>query len=318
MGDKMKDEQRKVVLVGVGFVGMSFAYSLLNTGGIDELILIDKDNEKAKGEAMDLNHGLPYLSNKIHVKEGNYEECKDADVVVICAGVNQKEGQSRLELTKINANIMKDITKQVMDNGFEGIFVVASNPVDLMTYVVWKTSGMDHRHIIGTGTLLDTARLRYYIGDYLNISSSNIHAYILGEHGDSSFVPWMNCFIGCKPLLEYIIENNGDMNSLHEIYELVKNAAYEIIERKKATYYGIGLSLNRLLSAIFNDEQSILTVSCYQEGQYHQEGLFIGTPAIIGRDGIRELVKLELNENDQAKFNQSCQTLQELLDKDIM
>ncbi len=313
MGDKMNSEQRKVVLVGVGFVGMSLAYSLLNTGGIDELVLIDQNYEKAIGEAMDLNHGLPYLNKKILVRPGDYSECRDADVVVICAGANQKEGQSRLELTQINAKIMKDITVKVMENHFDGIFVVASNPVDIMSYVVMKASGMEPTRVIGSGTLLDTARLRYYMGEYLQISSSNIHAYILGEHGDSSFVPWMNCFIGCKPLLEYLVEKDKNMDSIQHIYDLVRNAAYEIIERKKATYYGIGLSLNRLLMAIFNDENSILTVSAYQSGEYGKKGLYIGVPAIIGRQGIKEIIKLELNENDKNKFNRSCETLNQTI-----
>ncbi len=309
----MNDEQRKVVLVGVGFVGMSLAYSLLNTGGIDELILIDQNHEKAFGEAMDLNHGLPYLNKRIVVKSGNYDECKDADVVVICAGANQKEGQSRLDLTKVNAKIMKDITVNVMNYNFDGIFVVASNPVDIMSDVVLKTSNLPSNKVIGSGTLLDTARLRYYMGEYLNISTNNIHAYILGEHGDSSFVPWMNCFVGCKPLLEYLVEKDKDMDSLQHVYELVRNAAYEIIERKKATYYGIGLSLNRLLMAIFNDENSILTVSAYQNGEYGKYGLYIGVPVVIGRQGIREVIKLELNENDKLKFNHSCDTLKQTI-----
>lgn len=307
-------EKRKVVLIGVGFVGMSMAYSLFNTGGIDELVLIDIDHDKAIGEAMDLNHGLAYSKSHMSIKAGDYSECKDADVVVICAGANQKRGQSRLDLTKINAKIMRDITLNVMANQFDGIIVVASNPVDIMSYVVYKTSNLASSRVIGTGTILDSARLKYYLGDYLNLSTANIHAYILGEHGDSSFVPWENCMIGCKSLLEYMEEKQLNIENLNDIYNEVKEAANEIIARKKATYYGIGQALNRLLMAIFNDENVILCVSCLQNNEYKNEELYIGVPAIINRQGIREIIQLELSAADQDKFDKSAKTLKDTLD----
>ena len=203
---RQDDDLKKVVLVGTGFVGMSMAYSILNTGGIDELVLIDVDQEKAIGEAMDISHGLPYSKSSLKVKAGGYDECKDADIVVITAGAAQKPNQTRLELASVNAKIMKSITEQIMASGFDGIIIVASNPVDLMSYVVQKVSGLPTSRVIGSGTILDTARLRYLLSEYLNISSTNIHAYILGEHGDSSFVPWMNTYIGCKSMMEYIVE----------------------------------------------------------------------------------------------------------------
>ena len=180
-------EKRKVVLVGTGFVGMSFAYSLLNQGGVNELVLIDVLKEKAEGEAMDLSHGVPYAPAKMKIKAGDYDECKDADIVVITAGINQKPNQTRLELVQTNAKIIKEITENVVKSGFNGIFVIASNPVDIMTYVVAKVSGFPKERVIGSGTALDTARVRYLIGEYLGVSSKNIHAYIMGEHGDSSF-----------------------------------------------------------------------------------------------------------------------------------
>ena len=198
---RQDDDLKKVVLVGTGFVGMSMAYSILNTGGIDELVLIDVDQEKAIGEAMDISHGLPYSKSSLKVKAGGYDECKDADIVVITAGAAQKPNQTRLELASVNAKIMKSITEQIMASGFDGIIIVASNPVDLMSYVVQKVSGLPTSRVIGSGTILDTARLRYLLSEYLNISSTNIHAYILGEHGDSSFVPWMNTYIGCKSMI---------------------------------------------------------------------------------------------------------------------
>lgn len=308
---------KKVVLVGTGFVGMSMAYSMLNTGGVDELVLVDVDKEKTIGEAMDLSHGLPYAQSKMKIKAGDYEECKDADIVVITAGAAQKPGQTRLELTAVNAKIAKSVTEQIMASGFDGIIVVAGNPVDLMSYVVYKVSGLPAHRVIGSGTILDTARLRYLISEYLDISSANVHAYILGEHGDSSFVPWMNTYIGAKSLMEYMVERNENMNELHKIYVGVQQAAYEIISRKKATYYGIGLSLNRLVQAILNDEDAIFTVSVYQQGDYKQEDLYIGVPAIVNRNGIKEVIHLNLNNNDQRKFDNSCNTLKEVIEKEI-
>ena len=191
-------KKRKIVLVGTGFVGMSMAYALLNQGGIDELVLIDIDKNKAIGEAMDLSHGEPCTQSKITIKAGEYNECKDADIVVITAGINQKPNQTRLELVQTNTKIMKEITKNVVESGFGGIFIVATNPVDIMTYVVAKVSGFPKEKVIGSGTMLDTARLRYLIGEYLKVSSKNVHAYIMGEHGDSSFVSWENSYVGCK------------------------------------------------------------------------------------------------------------------------
>lgn len=314
---KTNNDLKKVVLVGTGFVGMSMAYSMLNTGGVDELVLIDMDKEKTIGEAMDLSHGLPYAQSKMKIKAGDYQDCKDADIVVITAGAAQKPGQTRLELTSINAKITKSVTESIMASGFDGIIVVAGNPVDIMSYVVYKVSGLPANRVIGSGTILDTARLRYLISEYLNISSANIHAYILGEHGDSSFVPWMNTYIGTKSLMEYMIERNENMDELHKIYKGVQQAAYEIISRKKATYYGIGLSLNRLVQAILNDENAVFTISAYQNGEYKNKDLYIGVPAIINRQGIREIVQLRLNNNDQKKFNSSCEALKTTMNQEI-
>lgn len=194
--DLNMNEKRKLVLVGTGFVGMSMAYSFLNTGGIDELVLIDVNHDKAVGEAMDLQHGLPYARGKMTIKAGGYEECKDASIVVITAGVTMKEGESRLDIAAKDTMILKSVTENIMKSGFDGIIVVASNPVDSMTYVAQKVSGLPKERVIGSGTILDTARLRYLMSEYLDVSSSNIHAYIMGEHGDSSFVP------GQMPMLD--------------------------------------------------------------------------------------------------------------------
>ena len=308
----------KVVLVGTGFVGMSMAYSMLNRGGINELVLIDIDKEKTIGEEMDLSHGLPFAPQKMVIKAGDYDECKDAQVVVITAGIAQKPGQTRLELAETNTRIMKSITKSIMARGFNGIIIVASNPVDLMTYVVSKVSGLPKNQVFGSGTVLDTARLRYLMSDYLKVSSKNIHAYIMGEHGDSSFVPWEHAYVGCKKIKDVMKDNNLPMENLEKIHQDVINAAYEIINKKKATYYGIGMSLNRLVRAVLDDENSILTVSTYlKDGQYGQDDIYIGVPAIINSNGIRELVDLELNEEEQAKLDNSCKIIKEMRENSI-
>ena len=308
---------RKVVLVGAGFVGMSMAYSLLNQGGVDELVLIDINKDKTVGEAMDLSHGLPYAPHKMKIKAGDYKDCKNANIVVITAGLAQKPGQSRLELAVANTKIMKEITEYVMQSGFDGIFLVASNPVDLMSYVVAEVSGMPKSKVIGSGTVLDTARLRQLIAEYLEVSSKNVHAYILGEHGDSSLVPWEHCYVGCKKMIDIMKDNNHPMEDLKKIHDGVWKAAYEIIEKKKATYYGIGMALNRLVKAVLNDENAILTVSTYQNGEYGQDGMYIGVPAIINKDGVREILELKLNKQDQEKFNHSCEIMKENIENEI-
>jgi len=309
--------KRKVVLVGAGFVGMSMAYSLLNQGGVDELVLIDVNKDKTIGEEMDLSHGLPYAPHKMRIKAGGYKDCKDASIVVITAGLAQKPGQSRLELAVENAKIMKDITENVMKNGFDGIFIVATNPVDLMTYVVAEVSGMPKSKVIGSGTVLDTARLRQLIAEYLEVSSKNVHAYILGEHGDSSLVPWEHCYVGCKKIIDIMKDNNHPMEDLKKIHDGVWQAAYEIIEKKKATYYGIGMALNRLIKAVLNDENAILTVSAYQNNQYGQEGIYIGVPAIINKNGVKDILKLKLNKKDQELFNHSCEIMRQNIENGI-
>ena len=308
----------KVVLVGTGFVGMSMAYSMLNKGGVNELILIDIDKDKTIGEEMDLSHGLPFAPQKMVIKAGDYSDCKDAQVVVITAGIAQKPGQTRLELAEVNTKIMKQITESIMKSGFDGIIIVASNPVDLMTYVVAEVSGLPKNRVIGSGTVLDTARLRYLMADYLKISSKNIHAYIMGEHGDSSFVPWDHAYVGCKKVKDVMKDNNHPMEDLEKIHKGVVDAAYEIIEKKKATYYGIGMALSRLVKAVLDNENSILTVSTYlKDGQYGQDDIYIGVPAIINSNGVRELVELNLNETEQAKLNNSCKLIKEMRERSI-
>ena len=310
-------KKRKVVLVGTGFVGMSMAYSMINRGGVNELVLVDIDKDKTKGEEMDLSHGLPYAPQKMNIKAGEYSECKDAKIVVITAGAAQKPGETRLQLAQKNAKIIKQITKDVMSSGFNGIIIVASNPVDLMSYVVQKVSGLPKERVIGSGTILDTARLRYLVADNLDISSKNIHAYVMGEHGDSSFVPWEYSYVGCKKLLDVVKEKKQSFEKLENIHKEVVNAAYSIIEKKKATYYGIGMALSRLVIAILDDENSILTISTLLEGEYDQEDIYIGIPAVINSNGVREIVNLELNKEEKEKLNYSCNIIRDMIKDSI-
>ena len=315
MSEKIK--KRKIMLVGTGFVGMSFAYSMLSEKGIDELVLVDVNEDKARGEQMDLSDGLVYADTKMKITAGTYADATDTNIVVLTAGAAQKPGQTRLDLVKINANITKGVCQALKENNFNGILVVANNPVDIMTYVAWKESGLPKNHVIGSGTVLDTARLRHALSEKLGFADSNIHAYIMGEHGDSSFVSWTNAYIGCKSLLEVVEERKVPFDQLQRIYEQVRDAAYEIINKKRATYYGIGMSLARLVDAILNNENTVLPLSCYLEGQYGHEGLYIGVPAIINRAGIREILTLPLTESDQEKFDRSCSTLQEIIDTTV-
>ena len=308
--------KRKVVLVGTGFVGMSMAYAILSQGtssGVNELVLIDVLKDKAIGEAMDLAHGLPCSSSHMKIKAGDYDECEDADIVVITAGLNQKPGQTRLELSEANAKIMKDITIQVVNNGFKGIFLVASNPVDLMTKVVQEVSKFPTGRVIGSGTALDTARLRYMVGEYLNVSNKNVHAYIMGEHGDSSFVPWEHAYVGCKKITDILADAGKELSDLDKIYVEVRDAAYEIINRKKATYYGIGLGLARIVKNIMNDTNEILTVSAYLNGEFGEEDIFTGVPAVVNQEGVREIIELRLDPKEKIQFAKSVAQLREVL-----
>ena len=307
---------RKLVVIGTGFVGMSMAYALVCKGsssGINELVLIDIEKQKAIGEAMDLSHGLPCSGAHINIKAGDYEDCRDADLVVITAGLNQKPGQTRLELSIQNADIMKDITDKVVNSGFNGIFLVASNPVDIMTKLVKDVSNFPANKVIGSGTSLDTARLRYLLGEYLNVSSNNIHAYIIGEHGDSSFPVWEHSYVGCKKILDVV----PNPSALDTLYLSVRDAAYEIINKKKATYYGIGLGLAKIVSTIMNDTNEILTVSSYLNNKYGETDIYLGVPTILNSNGVRELLELNLNKKEQLQFSTSANIIRKNYNKII-
>ncbi len=308
----MVNDKRKVVLVGTGMVGMSYAYSLLNQNVCDELVLIDLDKRRAEGEAMDLNHGLAFSAASMKIYQGEYEDCKDADIVVISAGVAQKPGETRLALLKRNAKVFRSIVEPVTASGFDGIFLVATNPVDLMTRITYALSGFNPRKVLGTGTALDTARLRYLLGEYLWVDPRNIHAYVMGEHGDSEFVPWSQAQVATKSILELCAENPDiEKGRLTEIEKEVREAAYKIIEAKNATYYGIGMALTRITRAILGDENSVLTVSAMLRGEYGQTDVFSGVPCIINKTGIQRVLKLSLTQEEADRFGDSCKMLKE-------
>lgn len=302
----------RVVLVGTGAVGCSYAYSMINQGVAEELVLIDVNEAKSEGEAMDLNHGIPFAPSPIHVWSGSYQDCAQADLVVITAGLAQKPGETRLELVEKNTKIFKQIVKNIMASGFDGIFLVATNPVDILTYVTWKESGLPKERVIGSGTVLDSARLRFALGQHFNMDTRNVHAYIIGEHGDTELPVWSRAAVGVDRLEELPAEKLNK-ESLEEIFVNVRDAAYHIIERKGATYYGIGMSLVRITKAILNNENCILTVSSYLDGHYGQNDVFIGVPAVINRGGIREVLEIELNEKEKEQFSHSVNVLKETM-----
>lgn len=309
----MKNDNRKIVLVGTGFVGMSFAYALLNQTACDELVLIDVDTQKAEGEAMDLNHGVAFSASHMKIYAGSYSDCKDADIVAICAGVAQKPGETRIDLLQRNTAVFRSIIAPVVESGFRGIFLIATNPVDIMAHVTQRLSGFPASRVIGTGTTLDSARLRYMLGSYLEVDPRNVHAYVMGEHGDSEFVPWSQAMVGTKPVLTIVEESpqNYSVKDLEEISEDVKNAAQKIIAAKKSTYYGIGMSMVRIVKAIFGDEKSILTVSTLLQGEYGQADVYIGVPCIVSRDGVCGVLEVLLTKKELEKFKLSANLLQD-------
>ena len=285
----------KVVIIGCGNVGMAYAYALLNQRTyVNELILIDLNKERTIGEVMDLNHCLAFAPSKIDIKAGDYSDCKDARIVVIAAGANQEVGETRMDLINKNSIIFKNIVTEVMASGFNGIFLIATNPLDVMTYITYKYSGLPSNQVLGSGTSLDTARLRYLVGERIDVNPKNVHAYVMGEHGDSEFVPWSNATVGSQKIYDFLSESE-----LNDICSQVRNAAYEIIERKGNTSYGIGVCLVRITNAILGDENIIISVSAYDK----ENNIYISTPAIINKNGVKEKMYIDFN-NDELQLMQ--------------
>ena len=301
--------KRKIALIGTGFVGSSYAFAVLNQGLANELVLIDIDKKKAEGDAMDLNHASPFES-PMSVRAGDYDDCRDADLVVITAGANQKPGETRLDLVTKNAKIFQTIIAEVIKSGFDGLFLIATNPVDILSYLTMKFSGFPAHRVIGSGTILDTARFRYLLGEAYQVNPQNVHACIMGEHGDTELPVWSHSYIGTRPVSDYLKEGKGpDKEQLDQLFIQVRDAAYQIIDLKGATYYAIAMGLVRLTQAIFHDENAILTVSTLLKGKYGLDDVYLGVPAVINRSGVREIIELNLTDDERKKLHHSADTL---------
>ena len=305
---------RKVVMIGCGFVGAACSFAIMQSGLFSEMVLIDADKSKAEGEALDISHGVPF-AKPIKIYAGDYDDIKDASLIIVTAGANQKPGETRLDLVKKNISIFKSIIPEIKKRDFNGVLLIVANPVDILTTVAQKLSGLPENKVIGSGTVLDTARLKYELGNHLNVDSRSVHAFIIGEHGDSEIAAWSSANVSGIPLNKFC-EMRGHFNhdeAMRRIAENVKNSAYEIIEKKKATYYGVAMAVKRICEAIVRDEKSILPISSHMKGDFGIEGISLSMPAIVGKDGVECLVPIQLNEEEISKLQQSAQTLKNTL-----
>ncbi len=306
----------KIGLVGTGMVGATFAYRLIESGLVSELAMTDVDIRRAEGEMMDLNHALPFERN-CRISAGDYSVLEGAGLVVITAGVAQKPGETRLELVGRNAAIFRQIIPEILKYAPNALLVIATNPVDIMTYIALKISNLAPGRIIGSGTILDTARFRYLLGNYYAVDSRSVHAYIIGEHGDSEVPVWSTANIAGVTLEEYshLLGKPFNRAELDGLFEEVRTAAYQIIERKKATYYAIGSGLLRLVEAVLRDQHTVFSVSVLQSGQYGVNDICLSLPAVIGREGISRIIQIPLDEHETQAFQHSAQVLKELAAK---
>ncbi|WP_314064492.1 L-lactate dehydrogenase [uncultured Vagococcus sp.] len=307
-----RKEKEKIILVGAGDVGSSYAFALVAQNIGRELGIIDLDTGKSEGDALDLSDGLAFTSPK-KIYAATYDDCSDADLVVLTAGAAQKEGETRLDLINKNLKITKGIVDSIMASGFDGIFLVASNPVDILTYAVWKFSGLPTNRVIGSGTSLDSARFRRALANLTDVDARDVHAYIIGEHGDTQFPVWSHANIGGLQIYEWVREHPEiTEDSLIELVTGVRDAAYKIIQRKGSTHYGIAIALARITKAIFDDENAILPLSVYLDGEYGEKDIYIGSPAIINREGIKSVLEIPLNDLEKQKMQDSVSTIRDM------
>ena len=314
----MAVDTRKVALIGCGFVGSASAFALMQSGLFSEMVLIDANTEKAEGEALDIAHGLSY-AKPMQIYAGKYEDIADAAIIVISAGANQKPGETRLDLVKKNIAIFRSIMGELNRVKVEGILLIVANPVDILTAAAQKLSGLPENRVFGSGTVLDTARFKYLLGEHLDVDARNVHAFILGEHGDSEIAVWSSANISGIPVNEFC-ELKGHFNhekAMKEIADNVKNAAYEIIQKKQATYYGIAMSVRRICEAVIRDEKSILPVSRMLHGEYGLDGMALSLPAIVGRSGVEAPVPAKLSEEELEALRKSGETLKAILDENL-
>ena len=295
------------MIVGTGNVGASFGYALVNQRtAVNELILVDVNQEDAEGEAMDLRDALAMAPGSLRIKSGTNADAGDCDIIVITAGVPQQPGETRMDLLKKNAAIFKDMIKQIMDSGFDGIFVVVTNPMDVMTHLVWQYSNLPPERVIGSGTVLDSARLRQQLARRIGVHPRSIHAYQIGEHGDSEFALWSSAFVGCQKITDFI-----EAEELARIEDLARKEAYAIIEKKGATFYGIGACLATIVHCILSDENRVLPVSNFDE----YSGIFFGYPAVLGRQGVQRRLGPSLSEDEQQKLNHSIDVIKQAVNE---
>lgn len=298
-------DNNKVMIVGTGNVGASIAFALLNQRtAVNEVVLTDIIAKDAEGEAMDLRDALAVAPSYIKISNGTYKDAKDCDVIVITAGAAQKPGETRMELLKKNANILKGMIEQIMDSGFDGIFLVVTNPMDVMTYLTMKYSGLPSERVIGSGTVLDSARLRTRIAGYLNVNPKSVHAYQIGEHGDTELTVWSLADVGGQKVTELLPKK-----TLDDISDFVKNEAYEIIDKKGATYYGIATCVAQILNSILNDEMRVLPVSSYD----HFSDTSFGFPTVIGRQGVIRRLDIGLSEHENIELQKSINALKKAI-----
>ena len=309
-----KVNDRKVAIIGCGFVGSSSAFALMQSGLFSEMVLIDADVNRAEGEALDISHGLPF-AKPMKIYAGSYEDIADAAIVIVTAGAGQKPGETRLDLVKKNVEIFKSIIPEIAKQDFNGILLIVANPVDILTYVAAKLSKLPQGSVFGSGTVLDSARLKYLLGEHLDVDNRSVHAFIIGEHGDSEMAAWSSANVSGIPLNDFC-EMRGYFKheeSMKKILEEVKNSAYEIIEKKHATYYGIAMSVRRICEAIIRDEKSILPVSSIQKGEYGIENVALSIPAIVGREGVEKVVPIKLSDTEKEELIKSANTLKNVL-----
>lgn len=308
----------KISIIGAGFVGSTSAFAIMNSGLASEIVIVDLNKEKAEGEAMDLSHGISFVK-PCEIIAGDYEATKDSDIVIITAGAAQKPGETRLDLINKNYKIMGSIVPQVTKYSPNSILLVVSNPVDILTYITYKLSGFPKERVIGSGTVLDTSRLRYMLSKHFNIDARNIHTYIMGEHGDSEIATWSLTTIAGMNIDEYCNTfcNLCDGSLRDKIHDDVKNAAYEIIKKKGATYYAVALAIKRIVEAILRDENSILTISTLLHGEYGINDIFLGVPSIIGSSGLKKVLEVPLNESELKQLQASASNLKSLIESSL-
>ena len=308
-------DHQKIIVVGNGAVGSSYIFALVTQNIAQEIGIIDIDVNKAEGDALDLSHALAFTSPK-KIYAATYADCKDADIVVITAGAAQKPGETRLDLVNKNLKIFKSIVDDIVASGFDGIFLIATNPVDILTYATWKFSGFPKHKVIGSGTSLDSARFRQTIAELVDVDARNVHGYILGEHGDTEFPVWSHANIAGLQIYEWVSDHpEVDEEELVNIFFKVRDAAYTIIDKKGATFYGIAVALTRITKAILYDENAVLPLSVYLDGQYGLNDIYIGAPAVINRQGISHVIELPLTDAEQEKFDLSAERLNQVLDE---